>query len=64
MKNGSCYVTVAGSVVLNKLEDPDTGEIHKHSLSITESRHLRCSSYNDRKKFVPDCRKLSPKKFK
>ncbi len=52
-----------GKCCLNKLEDPDTGEIRHTNIAcrLLNPVTCRCSSYNDRKKFVPDCRKLSPK---
>lgn len=47
---------------LIKLEDEDTGEIAYTRLhcKLLDSGTCRCSNYEDRKKYVPDCVKLTP----
>lgn len=50
---------------LLKLEDEDTGEIAYTRLHcrLLDAGTCRCSDYDNRKKFVPDCVKLTPKKI-
>ena len=52
-----------GRCCLNKLEDPATGEVLHTNIAcrLLDPETCKCSSYIDRKKFVPDCRQLSPK---
>ena len=52
-----------GRCCLNKLEDQETGEIHFTNVAcrLLDLDSCRCSSYLDRRRFVPDCRKLTPK---
>lgn len=47
---------------LIKLEDEDTGEIAYTRLhcKLLDAETCRCSNYEDRKKYVPDCVKLTP----
>lgn len=50
---------------LLKLEDEDTGEIAYTRLHcrLLDAETCRCSDYANRKKHVPDCVKLTPKKI-
>ena len=50
-----------GRCCLNKIEDEDTGEILHTNVAcrLLDPDSCRCSNYSDRKRFVPDCRKLS-----
>ena len=47
---------------LVKLEDEDTGEIAYTRLhcKLLDAETCRCSNYENRKQFVPDCVKLTP----
>jgi uncharacterized protein len=52
-----------GKCCLNKLEFEDTGEIAFTNVAckLLDLHSCQCSNYPQRKKFVPDCVKLSPK---
>ena len=47
---------------LNKLENETTGEIQYTDIAcrLLDTELCRCVSYDDRKRFVPDCRILTP----
>ncbi|MEX0695185.1 MAG: YcgN family cysteine cluster protein [Rhodospirillales bacterium] len=51
-----------GKCCLNKLEDEDTGEIlyTNAACRLLDLETCRCTSYQDRQRFVPDCRRLTP----
>ena len=48
---------------LNKLENETTGEIQYTDVAcrLLDTELCRCVSYDDRKRFVPDCRILTPR---
>jgi uncharacterized protein len=52
-----------GKCCLNKIEFEDTGEIAFTNVAckLLDLHSCQCSNYANRKKFVPDCVKLSPK---
>ena len=51
-----------GRCCLNKLEDADTGRIHHTDVvcRLLDEESCRCVSYEDRKRFVPECQILTP----
>lgn len=51
-----------GKCCLNKLEHEDTGEILYTDVAcrLLDLETCRCTSYEDRQRFVPDCRRLTP----
>ncbi len=51
-----------GKCCLNKLEHEVTGEILYTNVScrLLDLDTCRCTSYEDRQRFVPDCRRLTP----
>ena len=51
-----------GRCCLNKLENETTGEILHTDVAcrLLDPDTCRCSSYDDRKKYVPECQILSP----
>lgn len=51
-----------GKCCLNKLEDEDTGEILYTDVAcrLLDLETCRCTNYEDRQRFVHDCRRLSP----
>ncbi len=51
-----------GRCCLNKLEDEETGQIHYTDVAcrLLDLESCRCTSYEDRQRFVPDCRRLTP----
>lgn len=51
-----------GKCCLNKLEHEDTGEIlyTNAACRLLDLDTCRCTSYEDRQRFVPDCRCLTP----
>ena len=51
---------------LNKLENETTGEIHYTDVAcrLLDTEKCRCVSYDDRKRYVPDCQILTPKNVK
>ncbi len=52
-----------GKCCLIGLEDEDTGEIHLTDVAckLFDAGTCQCSNYPERKKYVPDCVKLTPK---
>ena len=52
-----------GQCCLHKLEDADTGEVIPTNVAcrLLDTRTARCSDYRNRKAFVPDCLRLTPK---
>ena len=48
---------------LHKLEDIETGELAFTNVAcrLLDTELCRCTSYADRKRFVPDCRLLTPR---
>jgi hypothetical protein len=50
-----------GKCCLHKLEDADTGEVHATNVAcrLLDRHSGRCSSYRDRRAFVPDCIRLT-----
>lgn len=55
-----------GKCCLNKIEFEDTGEIAFTNVAckLLDLHSCQCSNYANRKKFVPDCVKLSPRTIK
>jgi len=53
-------------MLINKLEDEDTGEVHYTDVAcrLLDLNACRCVSYDDRKRYVPDCQILNPKNVK
>ncbi len=51
-----------GKCCLNKLEDETTGKIIYTNVAcrLLDTELCKCVSYDDRKRFVPDCRILTP----
>ncbi|MDA1091194.1 MAG: YcgN family cysteine cluster protein [Proteobacteria bacterium] len=51
---------------LNKLENETTGEIQYTDVAcrLLDTEECRCVSYDDRKRYVPDCRILTAKNIK
>ena len=52
-----------GKCCLNKLEDPDTGEVAftRVACRLLDAESCRCGNYPERKRLVPECVVLSPK---
>lgn len=52
-----------GKCCLNKLEDPDTGEVAftRIACRLLDDETCRCAQYDIRLQFVPDCVVLTPK---
>ncbi len=52
-----------GRCCLNKLEDPDTGEIAQTRVAcrLLDGETCRCGQYENRLQFVPECIFLTPK---
>lgn len=52
-----------GRCCLNKLEDEETGEVAltRVACRLFDDATCRCSSYDDRKKHVPECISLTPR---
>ena len=55
-----------GRCCLNKLEDADTGRIHHTDVvcRLLDEESCRCVSYEDRKRFVPECQILTPQNLR
>jgi len=55
-----------GKCCLNKLEDAETGQIYHTNVAcrLLDNTTCRCSSYTDRKRFVPECQILTPQNLK
>jgi uncharacterized protein len=52
-----------GKCCVHKLEDEDTGEFYITNVAckLLDRETARCSSYRNRRSFVPDCVRLTPK---
>ncbi len=52
-----------GKCCLNKLEDPDSGEVALTRIAcrLLDNETCRCAHYEIRKQFVPDCVVLTPR---
>lgn len=52
-----------GRCCLHKLEDADTGEVIATNVAcrLLDTRTAQCSDYRNRKAFVPDCLRLTPR---
>ena len=52
-----------GRCCLHKLEDADTGEVTETNVAcrLLDPNSARCGDYKNRKAFVPDCLRLTPK---
>jgi len=55
-----------GRCCLNKLENEDTGEIFHTDVAcrLLDPQTCRCASYEDRKRYVPDCQILTHQNLK
>jgi len=55
-----------GRCCLNKLENEDTGEIFHTDVAcrLLDLETCRCVSYDERKRFVPDCQILTHRNYK
>ena len=51
-----------GRCCLNKLEDTETGSIYHTNVvcRLLDQETCRCTSYEDRKRYVPECQVLTP----
>ena len=52
-----------GQCCLHKVEDEDTGEIYPTNVAckLLDSTTARCMDYKHRRRFVPDCIRLTPR---
>ncbi|MEE2699293.1 MAG: YcgN family cysteine cluster protein [Pseudomonadota bacterium] len=52
-----------GKCCLNKLEDEKNGDVQYTSVAcrLLDTELCRCTSYDERKRFVPDCQILNPR---
>jgi uncharacterized cysteine cluster protein YcgN (CxxCxxCC family) len=52
-----------GQCCLHKVEDDDTGDIYHTNVAckLLDLRSARCSDYKNRRNFVPDCVRLTPR---
>jgi len=52
-----------GKCCLNKVEDEDTGRIYKTNVAcrLLDLTTARCSNYRNRRSYVPDCIRLTPR---
>ena len=50
-----------GQCCLHKVEDADTGEVYHTNVAckLLDLKTARCSSYSDRRSYVPDCTRLT-----
>ena len=55
-----------GKCCLNKLEDEETGDLVFTNVAckLFDSKACSCKNYSKRKRFVPDCQILTPKKVR
>jgi len=55
-----------GKCCLNKIEHDESGEIFHTDVvcRLLDMETCRCTSYEDRKRFVPECQKLTPLNLK
>ncbi|SMF13078.1 YcgN family cysteine cluster protein [Pseudobacteriovorax antillogorgiicola] len=55
-----------GKCCLNKLEDEETGDLVFTNVAckLFDSQACRCKNYQKRRRFVPDCQILTPKKVR
>lgn len=55
-----------GRCCLNKLENEDTGEVYHTDVvcRLLDMETCRCTNYEDRKRFVPECQILTPGNLK
>lgn len=53
-----------GRCCLGKIDDPDTGAVVHTNVAcrLLDLQACRCTSYDDRHRFVPDCVRLTPAK--
>jgi uncharacterized protein len=54
-----------GKCCLHKLEDEETGDLYPTNVAckLLDRRSGQCSDYKNRRNFVPDCIRLTPKKL-
>lgn len=54
-----------GKCCLGKMEDPESGALRQTSVAcrLLDPHTCRCSSYEDRHRFVPDCVRITPAKL-
>ena len=55
-----------GKCCLHKAEDEDTGRIYPTNVAcrLLDRQSGQCSNYKDRRRFVPDCVRLTPAKVR
>ena len=55
-----------GKCCLHKAEDEDTGHIYPTNVAcrLLDRHSGQCTNYKDRRRFVPDCVRLTPQKVK
>ena len=55
-----------GKCCIHKLEDEDTGELHPTNVAcrLLDRRSGRCTDYKHRKRYVPECVRLTPAKLR
>ena len=55
-----------GKCCLHKLEDEETGQVFPTNVAcrLLDRRESRCKDYGNRRKYVPDCVRLSPRKLR
>jgi uncharacterized cysteine cluster protein YcgN (CxxCxxCC family) len=53
-----------GQCCLHKVEDDDTGDVYMTNVAckLLDLESARCCDYRDRRKYVPDCIRLTPQK--
>ena len=54
-----------GKCCLHKLEDEETGQVFPTNVAcrLLDRRESRCKDYGNRRKYVPDCVRLDPRKL-